>query len=126
MLKDSERYHILKRLHANPEASQRALADELGISLGKVNFCLNALIERGFLKAENFRNNKHKRAYMYYLTPKGFEEKARVTLRFLRTRMAEYESLQREIGELREEVRNDGASSMLQAGGPTADSRPKD
>ena len=88
MLKDSEQYHILKRLHANPNASQRALADELGVSLGKVNFCLNALIERGFLKAENFRNNKHKRAYMYYLTPKGFEEKARVTLRFLRTRIS--------------------------------------
>ena len=106
MLKDAEQYHILKRLHANPEASQRVLADELGISLGKANYCLNALIERGFLKVENFRNNKHKRAYIYYLTPNGFEEKARVTLRFLRARVVEYEALQREIGELREEIRS--------------------
>ena len=80
MLKDAEQYHILKRLHANPEASQRALAEELGVSLGKVNFCLNALIERGFLKVENFRNNKHKRAYVYYLTPKGFENIRRAKL----------------------------------------------
>ena len=119
MLKDAEQYHILKRLHANPEASQRALAEELGVSLGKVNFCLNALIERGFLKVENFRNNKHKRAYVYYLTPKGFEEKARVTLRFLRARVVEYESLQREISDLRDEL--SGANGKEIAGADARD-----
>lgn len=104
MLNDADRYRILKRLEANPEISQRALAEELGLSLGKINFCLNALIERGMLKVENFRNNKHKRAYMYYLTPTGMEEKARVTLRFLSARVAEYEALDREIAELRKEA----------------------
>jgi EPS-associated MarR family transcriptional regulator len=104
MLTDADRYRILKRLNANPGISQRELASELGISLGKMNFCLNALIERGLLKVENFRNNKHRRAYMYYLTPKGFEEKTRVTLRFLSARVAEYEALDREIAELRAEA----------------------
>ena len=104
MLSDADRYRILKRLEANPEISQRALAEELGISLGKINYCLNALIERGMLKVENFRNNKHKRAYMYYLTPNGIEEKARVTLSFLSARVAEYEALDREIAQLRKEV----------------------
>lgn len=104
MLSDAVRYRILKRLEANPEISQRALAEELGISLGKVNYCLNALIERGLLKVENFRNNKHKRAYMYYLTPNGIEEKASVTLSFLSARVAEYEALDREIVQLRREI----------------------
>jgi len=109
MLSDADRYRILKRLEANPEISQRALAEELGLSLGKINYCLNALIDRGMLKVENFRNNKHKRAYMYYLTPTGIEEKARVTLRFLSARLAEYEALDREISVLREEVGNAAA-----------------
>ena len=104
LLSDADRYRILKRLEEDPEVSQRDLAGELGISLGKVNYCLNALISRGLLKVENFRNNRHKRAYMYYLTPNGFEEKARVTARFLRARIAEYQALEREIVELRKEA----------------------
>lgn len=115
MLNDADRYRILKRLETNPEISQRALAEELGLSLGKINYCLNALIERGMLKVENFRNNKHKRAYMYYLTPTGMEEKARVTLRFLSARVAEYEALDREIAELRKEAGGVSEAS-LQAG----------
>lgn len=104
VLSDADRYRILKRLEGDPEVSQRDLAAELGISLGKVNYCLNALISRGLLKVENFRNNQHKRAYMYYLTPKGLEEKARVTARFLRARVEEYHALEREIAELRREA----------------------
>jgi EPS-associated MarR family transcriptional regulator len=115
MLNDADRYRILKRLEANPEISQRALAEELGLSLGKINYCLNALIERGMLKVENFRNNKHKRAYMYYLTPTGMEERARVTLRFLSARVAEYEALDLEIAELRKEAA-DAAEASLQVG----------
>lgn len=69
MLTDETRYKLLRMLEANPQASQRDLAQSLGISVGKVNYCLNALIERGWLKAKNFKNNKNKRAYMYYLTP---------------------------------------------------------
>jgi EPS-associated MarR family transcriptional regulator len=104
VLTDEYRYRILKLLEADPHASQRRIADELGISLGRVNYCLQALIERGLVKVNNFRNNANKRAYLYLLTPKGVEEKARTTLRFLKIKMAEHEELTREIGELRREV----------------------
>jgi len=79
VLTDEYRYKILKVLEANPEISQRDLARELEISLGRVNFCLKALIDVGFLKATNFRNSQNKLAYMYLLTPKGIEEKSVIT-----------------------------------------------
>ncbi|MDX9741450.1 MAG: MarR family EPS-associated transcriptional regulator [Gammaproteobacteria bacterium] len=101
---DEIRYRILKALARNPHCSQRELAHELGISLGKVNYCLRAIMSRGWVKVDNFRNNPDKRGYAYYLTPKGFEEKARVTLRFLKKRMKEYEAIRREIDELRRET----------------------
>jgi EPS-associated MarR family transcriptional regulator len=104
MLTDEYRYKIFKLVEANPEISQRALAKELGISLGKVNFCLRALVEKGQLKMRNFRNSKQKLSYMYLLTPKGFEEKSSVTARFLKRKLDEYETLQREIEQLRVEV----------------------
>ena len=104
MLSDEYRYKILKLLEKDPALSQRDLATALGISLGKVNFCIRALMEKGLLKARNFRNSKNKSAYMYYLTPTGFEEKARVTVRFLRRKMDEYEALTAEIERLRSEV----------------------
>ena len=103
MLTDEYRYRILKLLQADPHASQRRIADELGISLGRVNFCLQALIEKGLIKAKNFRNSANKRAYLYLLTPRGIEEKAIVTARFLRRKLDEYETLQREIEILRRE-----------------------
>ena len=79
-------------------ASQRRIADELGISLGRVNYCLNALITKGLIKANNFRNSNNKRAYLYLLTPRGIEERARdLTARFLRVKLAEYEILKREL-----------------------------
>lgn len=104
MLSDEYRYKILKLLEKDPKLSQRELAGALGVSLGKVNFCVRALMEKGLLKARNFRNSKNKSAYMYYLTPTGFEEKARVTARFLRRKMDEYEALTQEIERLRREV----------------------
>ena len=109
MLTDKDRYQILKRLADDPDASQRALAQELGISVGKVNYCLNALIERGLLKVNNFRTSDNKRAYMYYLTPKGMKEKTRVTVRFLRRKMDEYKALASEIGELKREAEHQRA-----------------
>lgn len=109
MLTDEHRYQILKLLEARPDLNQRAVAAELGISLGKVNFCLRALIDKGLLKANNFRNNQNKRAYAYFLTPKGLEEKARITVQFLRLKMAEYEALDQEIERLRAEVAGIGA-----------------
>lgn len=104
MLTDEYRYKILKVLEANPEISQRDLARELGISLGRVNFCLKALIEIGLLKATNFRNSHNKLAYMYLLTPKGFEEKSVITARFLKKKLQEHADLQIEIEELRKDV----------------------
>jgi EPS-associated MarR family transcriptional regulator len=104
MLTDEYRYKILKLVESNPSISQRELAQELGISLGKVNFCLKALIEKGLLKVTNFRNSKNKKAYMYLLTPHGIEEKASITMRFLKYKIQEYKTLQAEIEELRREA----------------------
>jgi EPS-associated MarR family transcriptional regulator len=104
MLTDEYRYKILKLVAEKPEISQRELAQQLDISLGKVNYCLKALIERGLLKASNFRNSKNKLGYMYLLTPHGIEEKAAITMRFLKFKMQEYQSLQTEIEELRREA----------------------
>lgn len=104
MLNDEYRYKILKILEAKPEISQRQLARELGVSLGRVNFCLKALIEVGLLKASNFRNSHHKLGYMYLLTPKGIEEKSNITLAFLKIKMQEHQELESEINTLRQEV----------------------
>ena len=104
MLTDEYRYKILKILEANPEISQRDLARELDISLGRVNFCLKALIEKGLLKATNFRNSKNKMAYMYLLTPSGIEEKSAITAQFLKIKMQEYADLETEIDQLRREA----------------------
>ena len=101
MLTDEYRYKILKILEANPEISQRDMARELGVSLGRVNFCLKALIEKGLLKATNFRNSKNKLAYMYLLTPSGIKEKSAITERFLKLKLQEYAALETEISELR-------------------------
>jgi EPS-associated MarR family transcriptional regulator len=104
VLTDEDRYMLLRRLAANPRISQRELARELGISLGKTNYCLTALIAKGLLKVQNFKNSKNKRAYAYLLTPGGIQEKARVTLSFLDRKTAEYEALQHEIDVLRREA----------------------
>jgi EPS-associated MarR family transcriptional regulator len=104
LLTDETRYRILKLLEVEPQASQRRIADELGISLGRVNYCLNALIDRGLVKVNNFRNNANKRAYLYLLTPRGIEEKARVTLRFLKLKLKEYEALRSELEQLQREA----------------------
>lgn len=104
MLTDEYRYKVLNLLSANPNLSQRQLARELGISVGKVNYCLKALAERGMIKATNFKNSQNKQAYAYLLTPKGLEHKAKVAVRFLKHKLAEHKQLQAEIAALREEM----------------------
>ncbi len=104
MLSDEIRYKLLKKLETNPDTSQRELAEEMGVSLGKINYCLKALIGKGWVKARNFKNSYDKQAYIYLLTPKGIEEKASVTLRFLKRKVEEYEQLEEEIEQLRLEV----------------------
>ena len=81
--------------------SQREVAQAMGVSLGKANYCLNALMDKGLVKLENFRNNPDKRNYAYLLTPAGLEEKTRITMAFLRRKVVEYEALEREIEQLR-------------------------
>jgi EPS-associated MarR family transcriptional regulator len=101
---DELRYNLLRLLEQKPGLSQRDIASSLNLSLGKVNYCLRALVEKGFLKARNFRNNRNKFAYLYLLTPTGIEEKARVTYEFLRLKSAEIGELRREIDMLRQEM----------------------
>lgn len=98
-------YKLLKALQTNPDLSQRELARGAGISLGKANYCLRALIEKGWVKASNFRHSTNKVAYVYLLTPRGIEEKTRATAYFLRHKIAEYEQLEKEIEQLRSEVK---------------------
>ncbi len=96
-------YRLLKLIEERPEISQRELARELGLSLGKINYCLKAFISRGLVKVNNFRRSDNKLAYAYLLTPQGMEEKARVTLRFFQRVQAEYEALQAEVERLARE-----------------------
>ncbi len=101
-------YKLLTYLDEHPDVTQRQLAAHLGVSLGKVNYCLKALIEKGLIKARNFSESENKRAYLYMLTRQGIEDKARVTVSFLHCKIEEYEQLKAEIETLREEVRNNG------------------
>jgi EPS-associated MarR family transcriptional regulator len=98
---DEFRYRIISLLEEEPTLSQRQLAARLGISLGKVNFCLQALVDKGWLKASRFYGSENKRAYMYVLTPQGIRERVSLTLRFLQRKTAEYEALKKEIAEIR-------------------------
>ena len=101
VLDDNARFKRLKPLEKEPNLSQRELAKELGISLGKMNYCLQSIIEKGWVKAGNFARNKNKKEYSYLLTPGGIEEKAKVTLRFLKLKQQEFDDLHKEIEELR-------------------------
>jgi EPS-associated MarR family transcriptional regulator len=95
---------VLRHLEDNPEVSQRELAELLGVSLGKTNYCLKALINKGLVKAKNFKNNANKRAYLYILTPKGIETKTKISVQFLKRKIIEYEALNKEIQQLKSEL----------------------
>jgi len=103
-LHEEDHLRVLRLLAAQPEVSQRELAKALGISLGKTNYCLRALLAKGFVKAQNFASSKNKLAYAYMVTPAGLAEKAGLTARFLRRKVAEYDALQREIAALQAEL----------------------
>ena len=102
--RDELRLKLLRALETNPELSQRQLAAELGVSLGGVNYALKALVERGFVKADNFQKSGNKVAYLYVLTPRGVAEKASLATAFLGRKLEEYEVLRREIEALKGEV----------------------
>ncbi len=105
-MEPSKHHHLLlQALKANPNATQRELAQEVGVSLGKVNYCLQALIEKGWLKAGNFKRSNNKLGYIYLLTPKGIEEKSKLTKNYLARKLVEYKELEAEIKALQEEVK---------------------
>jgi EPS-associated MarR family transcriptional regulator len=101
-------FRLLRLLEARPDLSQRDLARELGTSLGKVNYCLNALIDKGLVKVRNFRNSRNKLAYAYLLTPRGIDSKTTIAVQFLKRKMAEYEMLKAEIEQLKREISERG------------------
>ena len=95
------RLDLLRKLESSPECTQRQLSSEMGISLGKVNFCMQKLTEKGLIKITNFKQNPNKMGYAYLLTPKGIEQKARLTTLFLKTKLEEFEVLKDEIAQLK-------------------------
>jgi EPS-associated MarR family transcriptional regulator len=115
-LSDEIRYRLLRHLENHPEASQRELAQTLGVSLGKVNYCLRALIEKGWVKMRNFRASKRKLTYVYKLTPKGIDEKLSVTARFLKRKIQEYDAISAEIVQLTREVEESGLPASRRSG----------
>lgn len=110
-------YKLMRLLASNPGMSQRDVAKELGMSLGKVNYCLQGLLERGWVKASRFRNSRNKAAYMYLLTPRGVEKKAQLAMDFLRMKMREYEALREEIEQIQQEA---GQAAIASAAGAIA------
>jgi MarR family transcriptional regulator, temperature-dependent positive regulator of motility len=104
-LQEENHLKVLRLVEANPHMTQRDLADALGVSLGKTNYCIKALLDKGFIKIESFSKSPNKLAYAYLLTPTGITEKAGLTIRFLERKVAEYKSLTQEIEALKSEVK---------------------
>ena len=103
---------LLRHLQEKQDVSQRELAQKMGISLGKINFILNALIKKGIIKVQNFRNNKNKLAYTYYLTSAGINEKAALTVKFFKRKLNDYDILKRELIELEEDMKKIDVSEI--------------
>ena len=96
-MKNEDHFEVLRRIQKKPKASQRELAEELGFSLGKLNYCLKALKTKGLIKMKNFEKNPNKINYIYVLTPRGIAAKAKLTLNFMKRKMKEYDELRKEI-----------------------------
>ena len=111
-LHEASHLKVLRLLESNPQLNQRDLAKALGVSLGKTNYCIKALLGKGLIKMHNFRNNQNKLAYIYLLTPAGVEEKARISVRFLKAKVREYECLRLEIEELYREAGQQSAEQQ--------------
>ncbi|APO88540.1 MarR family EPS-associated transcriptional regulator [Marivivens sp. JLT3646] len=111
--REEAQFQVMRLVAQNPELTTREIAKEVGISTGAAYYCVTALVEKGFVKLENFKNNPRKGQYAYVLTPRGIREKAVLTLRFLERKAAEYEALRLEIAALEREAGLDGARSSL-------------
>ena len=99
-------FRVMRILEKNPDLTQRELAEKLGVSVGGLNYCLNALMDKGWVKMQNFQNSKNKFKYVYLLTPQGIAGKVALTSRFLERKMQEYESLKAEIESLHQDVQS--------------------
>ncbi len=97
MINDDDHFNTLRKIEKNPQSTQRSLANELGFSLGKLNYCLRALKKKGLVKINNFKKSKKKINYIYVLTPKGISAKTKLTLQFMERKMREYDELKKEI-----------------------------
>ena len=106
-------FRVLRLLQNKPDASQREMATQLGVSQGKMNYCLNALIEKGLVKLSNFQNSRHKLKYVYLLTPVGLSEKAKLTGHFLQRKLAEYDELKAEIESLKKDALEAGTCQTV-------------
>ena len=96
-LKDQDHFEVLRKIDKDTKTSQRKLAEDLGFSLGKLNYCIKALQEKGLVKIQNFKKNPKKFNYLYVVTPKGIAEKARLTINFMKRKMREYDELKKEL-----------------------------
>ena len=94
---DEEKLEVLRKIQKNPQSSQRKLANDLGFSLGKLNYCVKALKQKGLIKINNFKKNKNKLNYLYILTPKGIDYRIKLTVKFMKKKMKEYDELRDEI-----------------------------
>ena len=99
MKNDPDQFNVLRKINSNPNVSQRDLANELNLSLGKINYCLKALKSKGLVKIQNFNKSKNKMGYVYILTPRGISEKTKITINFMKRKMEEYEELKKEINQ---------------------------
>ena len=100
---NTDQFELLRKIQKNPNFSQRELANELGVSLGKLNYCLKALKNKGLIKIQNFTKNPNKLNYIYVITPKGIAEKAKLTIDFMKRKMKEYENLKEELEKINKE-----------------------
>lgn len=103
--KNTDEFNLLRELKKSPNASQRLLANELGISVGKINYCLRALQKKGLIKINNFKKSHNKLKYLYYLTPEGLSFKAKLTINFMRKKLIEYDELKQEYEELKKDLK---------------------
>lgn len=103
-LQEDTYFRVMRMLQDNPDLTQREIAQQLGVSTSGLNYCLNALIDKGWVKVQNFQNSKNKFKYVYLLTPQGIAEKMALTDRFLKRKMTEYEALKSEIEALQREA----------------------
>ena len=111
MKNEQDHFSVLRKIQNKPESTQRELAEELGFSLGKLNYCIDALKNKGLIKVKNFSQNKNKIGYVYLLTPKGISEKTKLTINFMKLKMKEYDELAKELVETQKKEKKNVASS---------------